>query len=278
MDYEQIRTLLHETIRTMLERVKGNQSDIGQFSQSMQVVSLVGRVEDLARKQGHISDSERLNTQQQCYVVQALWELIIQGVLVPISVRNADQGWPFVSFTDHGEKVILEEWPTPYDPSNYLGQFDSTSHDEVMMFYLEEALGCFHANRYAASTVMLGVAAERIFDLLLAAFIDALASDKQRERLSKGASNRPITTRYNELKKRLDSKKSQLPASLTESLDTCLVSIFNLVRHHRNDTGHPTGRKMTRDEAYANLYVFPHFCNEMYQLIEHLKANPQSLQ
>ena len=86
-----------------------------------------------------------------------------------------------------------------------------------------------------------------------------------------------VVQRYNELKKRIDPKKGQLPSEIADSLDTALVSIFNLVRYSRNDVGHPTGRTIRKDEAFANLHVFPHYCKYMYELINHLQANPNSL-
>jgi hypothetical protein len=124
---------------------------------------------------------------------------------------------------------------------------------------------------------MLGVASERLFDLLLESFAAAVASTTERRNLEAKTKTRTVAVRYDELRVRLEPKKSQLPTPLQDSLDTCLVSIFNLIRQHRNDSGHPTGRQMTRDEAYANLYVFPHYHAQMYKLVEHLRANPGSL-
>jgi len=278
MDYELVRTLLHHLLRQMLKRAGSDPGSQSQFNQDMQLASLVRQLGQLARQEGHISNSGTLSRVEQDYVSQALWELIIQGVLMPIS-GGGSGGWPSVSFTEYGKQVIAEEDYSPYDPSGYLTQLKSDigELDSVLLFYLEEALGTFRANRYTASTVMLGVASERLFDMLLDSFLGALASEPQRNQLQQRTQGRMLLRRYDELKKRFDSKMSQLPLELRENLDTSLVSIFNIVRYARNDSGHPTGNATSRDEAYANLYVFGRYCVYMCQLISHLQNHPNSL-
>ncbi len=278
MEYELVRTLLHKTQRSMFARVQTDPSQEGQYRVDMQLGTLQNSVERLAKQQGHINNDASLNEQDKRFIVQTLWELVIHGILTPTQ-DNGNSGWPSVSLTEHGKKVIAEEEYSPYDPAGYLTQIKSDvgGLDSIVAFYIEETLGCFRANQYVASTVMLGVASERLFDILLDSFAGSLSSEQERRQLRQKTQGRMVTQRYDELKRRIDPKKSQLPRELADNLDTSLVSIFNLVRHSRNDAGHPTGRAIRRDEAYANLYVFPHYCKYMHQLINHLQANPNSL-
>ncbi len=111
---------------------------------------------------------------------------------------------------------------------------------------------CFRAIRYIAC-VMLGVASEGLLDLLLERFVGALASETERDHLANRTEGKFITIRYDELKKRLDPKKPQLPKPIRHSWETTLASIFNLTQQQRNDASHPTGRAITRDEAYGLL-------------------------
>lgn len=276
MEFELVRTLTHDVLRDMLLRVQKDPSSFGQFSSDMQVASIIARVGRLA-KQRDIKPNDGLTNQEQHFVIRALWELIIQGFLVPNNASSGTQGWPFVSFTDYGEKMILADRPTPYDPTMYLAQFVEGLTDPIVNFYVEEALGCFRTNCQTACALMLGVASERLFDLLLDSFLGALASQRERDDLQKKTDSKSITSRYRELRKRLDPKKGQLPQPLCENLDTCLVSILNIIRQQRNDAGHPTGRVVTRDEAYALLHVFPHYHNQMSELTLHLKEHTKSL-
>jgi len=242
----------------------------------MQVASIIARVGRLA-EQRDIKPNDGLTNQEQHFVIRALWELIIQGFLVPNNASSGTQGWSFVSFTDYGEKMILADRLTPYDPTMYLAQFVEGLTDPIVNFYVEEALGCFRANCQTACALMLGVASERLFYLLLDSFLGVLASQRERDDLQKKTDGKSITSRYRELRKRLDPKKGQLPQPLCENLDTCLVSILNIIRQQRNDAGHPTDRVVTRDEAYALLYVFPHYHNQMSELTLHLKEHTKSL-
>jgi argininosuccinate lyase len=62
---------------------------------------------------------------------------------------------------------------------------------------------------------------------------------------------------YEEVSKRIDPIHEQLPSQLQESIGTELEGIFHEVRRTRNDAGHPTGRIIERDEAYALLKLLP---------------------
>jgi hypothetical protein len=45
------------------------------------------------------------------------------------------------------------------------------------------------------------------------------------------------------------------------------------LRTNRNDAGHPTGKSIGREEAYASLTVFPTYLKKVYELVGWLKSN-----
>jgi hypothetical protein len=45
-----------------------------------------------------------------------------------------------------------------------------------------------------------------------------------------------------------------------------LDSVLDLLRINRNEAGHPTGRKVDRDEAYINLQMFARYLQKLYAL------------
>jgi len=277
MDYELVRSLTIRTLRNMLERFQQGQTRPSQFATDMQVSTITSNSTRHARELGHIGSTTHMTPQEQGFVTQTLWELIIQGILTPTNLDGGTGGWPSVSFTEYGKRAITAERPAPYDPTAFLAQFPDESTDSIVRFYVEEALGCFRANRYTAAVVMLGAASEKLFDLLLDAFSISLASEIQRENLARRTKDRSITVRYRELRQRLDPKIDQLPDRFHGNFDTNLTSIFNLIRQERNDSGHPTGRAITRDEASSLLNVYPHYHNEMVGLIECLSESPSTL-
>ncbi|MBI5226392.1 hypothetical protein HY994_04095, partial [Candidatus Micrarchaeota archaeon] len=70
-----------------------------------------------------------------------------------------------------------------------------------------------------------------------------------------------------------DSKK--LPKTLADDLETQFDGISNLIRTSRNDVGHPSGKKIDRMQAYANLRLFVPYCKRVYALIDFFHP-PQS--
>ena len=65
-----------------------------------------------------------------------------------------------------------------------------------------------------------------------------------------------------------------LPEKLKEDIKSHVEGIFELVRNQRNDSGHPTGKDVSKDDLFINLRLFITFCQDIYKLIEWLDANP----
>src|SRR4051794_33813538 len=53
---------------------------------------------------------------------EVVWDLIIGRVLSPGWANSSDSTWPMLSLTDHGQKVVKESHPVPYDPDGYLAR------------------------------------------------------------------------------------------------------------------------------------------------------------
>jgi len=41
-------------------------------------------------------------------------------------------------------------------------------------------------------------------------------------------------------------------------------SILDLLRIYRNDAGHPTGKQISRDDAFINLQMFVRYLQKLY--------------
>ena len=59
-----------------------------------------------------------------------------------------------------------------------------------------------------------------------------------------------------------------LPDEIKENLDTNLDGIMNTIRNFRNDSGHPSGNRISREQCYVNLNLFVPYCKKAYQLID----------
>lgn len=64
--------------------------------------------------------------------------------------------------------------------------------------------------------------------------------------------------------------------TLKDGLDVELNALFDFIGNQRNDAGHPTGKTMERERAYANLVVFPVYVRKVYALIDLVSANPKT--
>lgn len=83
-----------------------------------------------------------------------------------------------------------------------------------------------------------------------------------------------IKHQFDEFRKMLDSElRARLPGNLQEGLDVELNANFDIIRNQRNDAGHPTGKEIERERAYANLVVIPVYFKKVYSIIEWLESN-----
>ena len=203
-----------------------------------------------------------------------IWDLIIEGIIRP-GPLNSDQGLPHFHLTEYGREKIKGGPALPYDPDGYLKRLAVAipDLDEVILTYLEESLHTFRIGCLLSSTTTLGCASEKALILLFDAYGDALSSPMQ-EKYRKEIEGRPIKRKFDEFHKRLESHlMARLPGDIKEHLDIALIALSAVFREMRNDAGHPTGKAVSRESAYANLVVFPVYLKKVYELIGWLKSN-----
>jgi hypothetical protein len=207
-------------------------------------------------------------------VVSIVWDLIIEGVIRPGRADGGDAQLPSFYVTDFGRERIKDA-RTPYDPDGYLRAIraDDPDVDGVILTYLAESLHTFRIGSLLSSTITLGCASEKALLLLIAAYRDALPPARQ-EKFRKNTEGLVIKRQFDEFSKMLDSHlKGLLPGDMKEDLDVALLAVFAMLRANRNEAGHPTGKAVSREEAYASLTVFPTYLQKVYGLIGWLKAN-----
>jgi hypothetical protein len=232
-----------------------------------QFIGVEHRVRDLAPDYRHDDNLK---------VREIIWELLVQGVLAP-GFNSANLDFPFIHVTEYGMRCLEANAILPHAPERYLGRLQQRVRqpiDDILITYVRESLLTFLAGHYLAATVMLGVASERCIDLLVEAYVDAIADENRKqgfENRIRGA-GRSVKRRFDAL--RDDLLALNLPAELRDALDIQLSGIFTFIRYTRNDAGHPTGRAIDRDEVHGNLLLFPQYCGRVYDLIDHFQANP----
>lgn len=205
-----------------------------------------------------------------------LWEFMIQGVVAPgLNVGNPNL--PFFHITDYGGRVLIEGEFLPHDPTGYLERFrnEAPSLDSTVESYLAESLNCFTRGSLIASVVMLGVASERTFQLLCDSLLNAIADTTEKSKFQEILDKRAMKPKMDWVLNKIQAMQSKSPRPLPDNVNIMLASIFDFIRCQRNDLGHPQEepRKVTREDAYVNLRIFPSYSKMVNQVIAYFNHN-----
>lgn len=148
----------------------------------MIVGDLKARAEGLNR--GRAFDGRQFLVRgDQSILLEAIWGLIIQGLLVP-GLDDSNQGWPFLRLTEYGARCVAEDRILPHDPDDYLREFQTIipSADTTIVEYLTESLQCYIHGLYRAGAVMLGGASEKAVLLLLESYNNSITDPTAKQR------------------------------------------------------------------------------------------------
>ncbi len=243
-----------------------------------QFVNLFCDVGRTAAHQGIVKSNERAHDGRENLekgdlgrLREICWNLITQGIITLGNDADPNVSWPYFEVTEYGHKCIKEDRIFPYDPDGYIKNLleEVPKLDDTIRLYLTESLQTFRRGNHLASTVMLGVASEKAFLLLVESLINYLSIQSTKEKLSNSMKkSRSIKALFDDFLKTLEGIRGDIPSEVRGDLDVQLAGVFNLIRNYRNDAGHPTGRQISREQAYANLQVFVSYCKRVYDLIE----------
>ena len=206
---------------------------------------------------------------------EILWELLLQGVLSP-GKNSLNLNLPFVHVTEYGARCLEEDALVLHDPDGYLEQLErhvSDPLDEVVRESVRESLLAFLAGRFIAAAGMLGMAAERCLDLVIVAYLEAVADPSRKQAFEAALKDAAgsVKDRFDIVRKELEALS--LPKELRDALEPLWSGLSGLVRYTRDDAGHPVVRAVDRGTAHANLLLFPQYCKQVYGLIGQLRTN-----
>jgi hypothetical protein len=185
---------------------------------------------------------------------------------------------PKMHLTERGRKLLERGQESPHNPDRFYKKIRERigSPDDIVMEYLDEAVGAWAVGLNRASAVMLGCACEQLV-LLLAQAVSTTKvppySDRIKGKLERASDSPiPISQLFDDVRKALLQLASdkKLPGPLRDALDRKLTPIFEQTRGLRNQAGHPTAVEVTSDEAEANLLLFPSFYFLIDDLIKQL--------
>jgi hypothetical protein len=213
----------------------------------------------------HLSDHDYLLFQE------IFWDLFRQGIIT-LGMDSSNKQFPWFRVSSYGKK-LLEHTQEPYffhDVSTYEAVIKQNipGIDEVTLLYLKEAMQAFMSGCMLSSSVMLGVAAEHSFEQLL----ETIAGTPKYEPVFKSVSKeRSILPKLNKFKSILDQHIGEFTPEIREDLDTNFSGIIAIIRNFRNESGHPSGKIISREQCYILLQLFIPYCKKIYQLKKFFK-------
>lgn len=203
-------------------------------------------------------------------IYEALWGLVGEGLvyLDPAGQGSSTDNWHWRASALGIRAATSGSWE-PRDPDGYLKRLRAfkPAIDAAALRYVEESLRAFNSRCYLATSVMLGVASEQVFDGLARS---AVAAAKGSAKKLNEALENPRTsqfTRFTELRKQLEPMRADLPEGLADTLT--LDAVADLLRITRNEAGHPTGSVVDEDTAYTHLQMGARYLQKMTLLQAH---------
>lgn len=211
-----------------------------------------------------------LSSNDRDLFLEIFWDLFRQGIIT-LGADDHNPEFPFFRVTAAGEKIL--EGQRPYffhDVTSYERVILSMvpGIDPITMIYLKEAMQAFLSGCLLSSSVMLGVATEHSFLKLLEVIEGNRTCSKTYQ---KAFSQRTILQKFNKFRNILEQNTANLPVNIKEDLDTNLGGILSMIRTFRNESGHPSGKIITREQTYVLLQLFIPCCKKIYELIEYFR-------
>ncbi len=212
-----------------------------------------------------------------CLLLDVFWDLVNQRVVCP-GTTSGNPSTKVFHLTDHGTRALAEPDYQPHDPTEYLRQLGQpvSSADATVLAYLGESLHCYTHNVFVASTMMLGIAAERVFILVCESLFNSLKDSKERAEFQKLLERNPMKPKMDWLADKFRKmQEPKRPRDLPEDMDVMTIGVYNLVRCQRNEVGHPRPAPptVTRDAAYSYLRMFPSYYATAEKVREFLTKN-----
>jgi hypothetical protein len=247
--------------------------------------SICANVAELAVKKGIVTDPRGgqivfggkydLSVSDREKVREIIWNLVIERILT-IGMDDQNPSWPWLKLTAYGSQVVTSALPVPHDPHGYLSRIRSEipNIDSIIINYLEESLLTYNINALLSSTVSLGCASEKALLLLIESYQYAIQDTGRREKFIEKTNGKMIKRQFDEFNKSITSILGNIPSDISDGLNNVLLGIFEMIRNNRNDAGHPTGRKIPKEQVFASIQVFMPYCKKVYQLIEYFNNNP----
>jgi hypothetical protein len=262
----------YEEIRTVVIDIVGGQESV-KYSPNQYAHLLSGAAKVLKRREGSTVSPSLLHQEPQLsgndaeLLREVFWDLFRQGIIT-LGCDNANREFPWFKVSSFGKKILENQNVYFFhDLESYTKLIRSNvpNLDAITLLYLQEAMQSFKSGCMLAATVMLGVASEHSFLLLVEA---AENSPKYGGHFGNVSKERTILQKFRKFRTVFEKNVlTDLPGEIKENLDIEFDGILSVIRTFRNDSGHPSGKILEREQTYVLLQMFVPYCRKVYQLM-----------
>ena len=197
-------------------------------------------------------------------VREIFWDLFRQGYIT-LGADQHNATWPWFKLSRFGQMALANHEPYRFhDTSSFIKLVKQAMPDisPEAELYAEEAVAAFYAGCLLASCVMIGGAAEAEFLRLM-----ATASRGPHSPTFAGVSKQAfIGSKIAKFKNARQPITKGLPHEAVEDVETHFSMIQSILRIARNEAGHPTGSRPTREQVYVFLQLFVPFAGQLLKL------------
>lgn len=263
--YEEIRACA-------IDVLAGRESGQYGFSQYRALHATVAEVFVRREKPGQpVMGEQQLSAHDSEVFLEVFWGLFRQGIIT-LGLNDSNPNFPFFRVSALGRKILAGQQPYFFhDLSSYERVVTDgiPNVDSVTLLYLKESMQAFLSGCLLSASVMLGVATEHSF-LKLLEVIEANANHSTT--YQNAFAQRTILQKFNKFKNILEQNLSTLTPQLREDLETNLSGILSMIRNFRNESGHPSGKIISREQVYVLLQLFIPCCKKIYDLMDHFRS------
>lgn len=262
--YEEIRRV---TIDVLAGREKC-QYDLNQYGHlKIGVGQALYRRDHNGQEVGFTSSAVALSTRDSETFLEVFWDLFRQGILT-LGYNDSNNGFPWCRLSAQGKRLV--EGGDPYffhDLSSYEKVIRENIHqiDDATLIYVKEAMQAFLSGCVLSASVMIGVAVEHTFERLLETI---QSNPTHAHAFTNVFTQKTALQRLTKFRNILDQNPKLLPPEVRESLDTNFLGVMDMIRTFRNESGHPSGKIISREQCYVLLQLFIPCCKKVYELLE----------
>jgi len=265
----------HEEIRSIaLDILSGREKP--HYSPDQYESLRLGVAEIFAIREGRLQPGQyggvsiNLDPQDNEIFLEVFWDLFRQGIIT-LGKNDANREFPFFRLSQVGKQIADSQSVYFFhDVSSYENSIraEVPNINETTLLYLKEAMQAFRSGCILSSTVMLGVATEHTFLLLL----EIIEQNPKHASVYKSVfEQKTILQKINKFKNISDQNIKSLPSDIKEDFDTHFAGVLSVIRTFRNQAGHPTGKILDREQVFVLLQLFIPYSKKLYQLMDYYK-------